>query len=176
MVPILPHISHATPTSAPLLSFTVITLILSLPLLPLLPLRPTFLILGLTPFILTHPTMQQLLPLIVDTVRRMHATSLQRIIDNDRLDDIVWPAPLKEVELWENERWTLGAGTSTNAADAGWSKSNLKRGERKGWSRRRDGWSDADALRGSLDGDVRSVPSVFLFSIHSSHIMWVAAI
>ncbi|KIM28714.1 hypothetical protein M408DRAFT_329177 [Serendipita vermifera MAFF 305830] len=157
VVPILPHLSHATPTSAPLLSFTLVTLLLSLPLLPLIPLRPTFLILGLTPFVLTHPTTQQLLPLILSAMRKLHAISLQRIIDNDRLDDVAWSAPLKDVELWENERWATGAGTSTNPADAGWSKSNLKRGERKGWSRRRDGWSDADALSGSLDGDVRNL-------------------
>lgn len=141
----------------------MVTLVLSLPLLPILPLRPTFLVLGLTPFLLTHPTTQQLLPLIVNAVRKMHATSLQRIVDNDRLDDIVWSAPLKEVELWENERWALGSGTSTNAADAGWGKINLKRGERKGWSRRRDGWSDAEALSGTLDGDVQSV--LFLFPL-----------
>lgn len=160
VVPMLPHLSHATPTSAPLLSFTAVTLVLSLPILPLIPLRPIFLVVGLMPFILTHPTTQQLLPLILSAVRKMHFTSLQRIIDNDRLDDAVWAAPLQEVDLWENERWGLGAG-----ADAGWSKANLKRGERNGWSRRRDGWSDANALTGSLDGDVRSVPHPSLLFI-----------
>jgi hypothetical protein len=137
--------------------------VLSLPLLPLLPLRPIFLVVGLTPFILTHPTTQQLLPLILSAIRRIHVTFLQRIIDNDRLDDVAWSAPLQEVDLWENERWSLGVGTGSNPADAGWSKANLKRDERKGWSRRRDGWSDAEVLSGSLDGDVRSVPYLLPF-------------
>ncbi|PPQ99656.1 hypothetical protein CVT26_009190 [Gymnopilus dilepis] len=35
-------------------------------------------------------------------------TLLQRIIDDDRLTDDVWNAEMREVQLWENERW---AGT-----------------------------------------------------------------
>lgn len=171
----LPHLSHATPTSAPLLSFAVVTLVLSLPLLPLLPLRPIFLVVGLAPFILTHPTTQQLLPPVVAAIQEMHVTTIHRIIDNDRMDDVVWSAPLKEVELWENERWSVGAGSGSGTTDAGWSKSNLKRGERKGWSRRRDGWSDAEALTGSLDGDVRSVFHSFLHKA-PSHAVRIAVI
>ena len=30
---------------------------------------------------------------------------LRRLVDNDKLDDAVWNAPLADVELWENERW-----------------------------------------------------------------------
>ncbi|KAI6030596.1 hypothetical protein F5J12DRAFT_801609 [Pisolithus orientalis] len=39
---------------------------------------------------------------------------LRRFVDNDRLLDQVWPAPMCTVELWENERWepTSGAAPS----------------------------------------------------------------
>lgn len=57
-------------------------------------------------------------------------------------------ADMRDVELWENERWT---------ASTGWSKSALKTGERKPWTRGRDGWSDV-VVGG--DGDVRSVQIV----------------
>ncbi|KAG8805646.1 hypothetical protein FRC17_005407 [Serendipita sp. 399] len=157
VVPFLPHLSHANRSSAPLLTFLVASGLLVLPVLPFLPLRPIFLVIGLAPFILTHPTTQRVIPTILDASRKIYYTTVQRIIDNDRLDDVVWSAPLKDVELWENERWsTATAGQSTSSGDPGWNKSNLKRGERKGWSRRRDGWSEANELGGVLDGDIRS--------------------
>jgi hypothetical protein len=153
----LPHLTHASPTSSSIFTFLVVTLLLTLPILPLIPLRPTFLVIGLTPFILTHPTTQALLPTVLSTGRKIYVTKLQRVVDNDKLDDIVWTSPTKEVEIWENERWSLTASSSGGSTDSGWSKANLRRGERKGWSRRRDGWSDAQALGGSMEGEVRSV-------------------
>ncbi|CAG7846728.1 SubName: Full=Uncharacterized protein {ECO:0000313/EMBL:CCA73045.1} [Serendipita indica DSM 11827] len=155
---LLPHLTHATPTSAPLLTFLLVTLLLGLPLLPLVPLRPVFLIVGIAPFILTHPTVQRMAPAVLDTARKLYFTTIQRFINNDRLEDTVWAAPIREVELWENERWSLATSQAapSSSGDPGWSKANLRRGERKGWSRRRDGWSDADALDGSLEGDIRS--------------------
>lgn len=156
---LLPHLTHATPTSAPLLTFLLVTLLLGLPLLPLVPLRPVFLIVGIAPFILTHPTVQRMAPAVLDTARKLYFTTIQRFINNDRLEDTVWAAPIREVELWENERWSLATSqvAPSSSGDPGWSKANLRRGERKGWSRRRDGWSDADALDGSLEGDIRNL-------------------
>jgi hypothetical protein len=143
-----------------------VTLLLLLPALPLIPLRPILFFIGIFPFILTHPTTQRILPPILYATRNAYLTKIQRMIDNDRLDDVVWSAPLKEVELWENERWSTSSGTG----EPGWSKANLKRGERRGWSRRRDGWSDVDALGGSLEGDIRSVifslPPNISFGLH----------
>ena len=155
----LPHLSHATPASAPLLTFLLVTLLLALPLLPLIPLRTVFLVVGITSFLLTHPTTQRIAPAVLDSARKVYFTTIQRFINNDRLDDTIWSTPVRDVELWENERWSLATSqtTTTVPGDPGWSKANLKCGERKGWSRRRDGWSDADALVGSLEGDVRSV-------------------
>lgn len=79
---------------------------------------------------------------------------LARLVDNDRLEDKHWRSELREVELWENERWVAGSGDENAALDAGWSKANLRPVERKAWTRGRDGWSGV-ADDGS--GDVRSV-------------------
>ncbi|KAF9222915.1 hypothetical protein BS17DRAFT_782808 [Gyrodon lividus] len=38
------------------------------------------------------------------TIKRLR-TTLRRLVDDDRLEDGVWGAPMGEVELWENERW-----------------------------------------------------------------------
>ncbi|KAI6027327.1 hypothetical protein BKA83DRAFT_4227474 [Pisolithus microcarpus] len=37
---------------------------------------------------------------------------LRRFVDNDRLSDKVWPAPMCTVELWENERWEPTSGAT----------------------------------------------------------------
>ena len=92
---------------------------------------------------------------------------LQRVMDDDRLSDSCWNAEMREVELWENERFggrfsrysfpvciiysiNLGsdpaplatANTPVPAAPhKGWSKQNLKNEERSAWTRGRDGWS-----------------------------------
>jgi hypothetical protein len=79
---------------------------------------------------------------------------LTRLIDDDRLKDRHWQSELREVELFENERWAAGEGI-------GWNKANLKPGERVAWTRGRDGWSGVTA---DGSGDVRSVvPPPFFF-------------
>ncbi|KIJ17533.1 hypothetical protein PAXINDRAFT_179567, partial [Paxillus involutus ATCC 200175] len=96
--------------------------------------------------------------------------ALRRLADDDRLEDGVWGACMREVELWENERWVGadgagrrsslafgdvdaqgrdectegGGGEGDRGAGTGtgaWSKANLRVGERAGWTRGRDGWS-----------------------------------
>ena len=32
-------------------------------------------------------------------------TIVQRVVDNDRLTDVYWRSEMREVELWENERY-----------------------------------------------------------------------
>ncbi|CUA78001.1 hypothetical protein RSOLAG22IIIB_12967 [Rhizoctonia solani] len=54
-----------------------------------------------------------------------------------------------EVELFENERWAVGSG---------WKTANLRTGERRGFTRGRDGWSAGD-VKGLEYGHVRSVMS-----------------
>jgi len=55
-----------------------------------------------------------------------------RLVDDDALKDRHWQSELREIELFENERW-VGIGC------------NLKTGERLAWTRGRDGWSDVTA-------------------------------
>ncbi|KNZ80789.1 hypothetical protein J132_04294 [Termitomyces sp. J132] len=88
-------------------------------------------------------------------------TILERIRDNDRLDDTCWNAEMREVELFENERFVpsrsrpcsnpiLPQGqrfslpptpmSPPDPTDPGWGKANLRSGERRGWTRGQDGW------------------------------------
>ena len=166
--PVIPHINNSTPYTPILLSLTLALLIVSIPLLSLVPLRLTCLILGLFPFALTHPfTHVVLLPAAIELLRprlKVLRSRLFRLVDNDRLEDKHWSSEMREVELWENERWTGGSSSSSIDSDSaqtglGWSKVNLKPIERKPWTRGRDGWS---GVSDDGSGDVRSVPSVFL--------------
>ncbi|KAG5644327.1 hypothetical protein DXG03_008685 [Asterophora parasitica] len=152
-------------------------------------------------------------------------TILERLKDDDRLDDVCWRAEMREVELWENERYTRRPGPgvdpsprssidgtaglpsyphghdidphvsalqqqqirhtrsapdATDAkhatelhrlslpahpsilthpvphpADAAWSKTNLRPGERRAWTRGRDGWGGIQPRRrAGSDGSV----------------------
>jgi hypothetical protein len=111
---------------------------------------------------------------------------LRRWIDDDRLDDKHWGAEMREVELWENERWAPGPSLSSSSstqdeldamgsgfdvgdgsgsilllgAGAGtWSKTNLRSADRAPWTRARDGWS-------GVGGEVRCV---FFYRINVYH-------
>ena len=169
----VPHLTHASPYTPIIFTLTIVSLLAVLPILPLLPLRPTFLFLGLFPLSITHPfTLHTLLPAvqagsqpIFNTLR----TRVARLVDDDRLDDRHWGADLREVELFENERWAAPAGrtgsvmsrTSSDpgddaakaGSDAGWAKANLRAGERRAWTRGMDGWSGVGE---DGSGDVRS--------------------
>ena len=123
-----------------------------IPLVNMLPMRTTCLVLGLLPFFVTHPfTLHTLLPTF-QTGLGPYVTSLRarifRLIDDDNLEDKHWGTELREVELYENERWVPGPSSGTDdagklkaQAEGTWSKSSLKAGERKAWTRGRDGWS-----------------------------------
>ncbi|KZV64763.1 hypothetical protein PENSPDRAFT_745287 [Peniophora sp. CONT] len=143
--PYVPHSTHSTPYTPHILTFTILLTLITLPILPLIPLRPFFLVIGLAPFALTHPLTIHALPHLIRAsapfLRRLRAR-IDRLVDDDKLDDTQWTAPLREVELFENER--MGGDPPI------WAKANLKQGERVAWTRGRDGWS---ALAG---GDVRS--------------------
>lgn len=161
--PFVLHLSYSTSYTPHILTFAVVTFLLALPLLPLIPLRPVFLVLGLAPFVLTHPYTQHTLPIFLaslgNVVRRLK-TRLWRFVDDDRLDDDHWNAELREVELFENERWVPGAGSEATHGGT-WSSSNLKAGERVAWTRGRDGWSGVSS---DGNGEVRSVQLV-IYSI-----------
>ena len=164
--PVIPDIHNSTPYTPILLSLVLALLIVSIPLLSLVPIRLTCLVLGLLPFALTHPvTYTVLLPAALEFLRprlKILRSRLFRLVDNDRLEDKHWCSEMREVELWENERWA-GAGSSSSIdtdsapTNSGWGKANLKPIERKPWTRGRDGWS---GVSDDGSGDVRSVPSV----------------
>ncbi|KAJ2921078.1 hypothetical protein H1R20_g16013, partial [Candolleomyces eurysporus] len=81
---------------------------------------------------------------------------IRRLMDDDRLTDKCWNSEMREVELWENERFAdTNATTSANSSNGSnnsnpqslslsrgqWSKANLRPNERSAWTRGRDGWS-----------------------------------
>ena len=165
MAPYIPHLNHTSPYTPILFTVLPATLVILIPIVNIVPLRVTCLFLGLFPFFLTHPfTRSTLLPLLYITLRPYFTrirTLVTRVVDDDRLEDKHWITEMQEVELWENGRWsppnngTMGpTEADSTVLTAGWGKANLKHGERKGWTRGKDGWS-AVAEDGS--GDVRSV-------------------
>ena len=164
----VPHVNHSSPYTPFVFTLTVSALLVSIPLVNILPIRAAFLVLGLTPFVATHPfTRYAVWPLLLEgTARRLVTLRMwaTRLVDNDHLEDKHWLSELRTVELWENERWTGGSSSSSIDSDnaqtgLGWSKVNLKPIERKPWTRGRDGWS---GVSDDGSGDVRSVPSVLL--------------
>ena len=189
ILPFLPHLTYQTPYTPLLLTTSILTLLFSIPLVYFIPLRLTVLVLGLLPFFFTHPfTRSTLLPAVntavVSPFWKTAFSWFYRVLDDDKLGDKHWRAELRQVEVFENERWNphskeasgsttsptsglSGSGfiaspplgvydnTSTGGGKhgrSGWGKSNLKSGERKAWTRGRDGWSGV-----AEGGDVRSV-------------------
>ncbi|KZT09213.1 uncharacterized protein LAESUDRAFT_742069 [Laetiporus sulphureus 93-53] len=157
--PVIPHFTNHSPYSPVILTFVLASLFLMVPVVYLLPIRTTFLILGLAPLVCTHPFVRlSLFPALlagahpIFTSLRMRLT---RIIDDDRLEDKHWRSEMKEVELFENERWMAsGSNDDHSNPDAGWSKANLKPADRKPWTRGRDGWS---GITGDGSGDVSNL-------------------
>ncbi|TCD70871.1 hypothetical protein EIP91_001179 [Steccherinum ochraceum] len=159
VLPLVPHLNHTSPYTPLVFTGALVILMTLLPLINLLPLRLTFLIAGLTPFGLTHPTSQEhflpALSLTMEPYNKRSRARLVRFIDDDRLEDKHWQSEMREVDLWENERWIpdTSSGEDGYPLNLGWGKSNLKPGERRPWTRGRDGVS-AVAEDGS--GDVSS--------------------
>lgn len=146
--PYLFHLTFASPYTPHIFSITLLSTLLALSFLSLIPLRPLFLVGGLVPFAVNHPFIQRTISHVFSTLPlRYYRARLVRLIDNDALKDRHWQSELRKVELFENERWVPGEGT-------GWSKTNLKTGERVAWTRRRDGWSAVTADGG---GDVSNL-------------------
>jgi hypothetical protein len=162
--PYLLHLTFATSHTPLIFTITLLSTLFAIPLLSLIPLRPLFLVGGLAPFALSHPltqhTLTQLLPTL--PLSRWRAR-LTRVIDDDKLKDRHWQSELREVELFENERWLPGEG-------AEWGRANLKAGERVAWTRGRDGWSNVKA---DGSGDVRWVVA-FSPWVRSAHTVTAA--
>ncbi|KAI0697915.1 integral peroxisomal membrane peroxin-domain-containing protein [Cytidiella melzeri] len=156
--PAIAYLNYTSPVTPVVLTVVAASAIILIPLIQLIPLRITFLIGGIIPFFLTHPfTRRTLLPLSVQFIRPHLKTArvrLARFIDNDCLQDKHWRSELKEVYLWENERWAGVSGADDSVlTESAWSKNNLRPGERRAWTRGRDGWS---GISGDGSGDVSS--------------------
>ncbi|KAI0712486.1 integral peroxisomal membrane peroxin-domain-containing protein [Earliella scabrosa] len=147
-VQLVPYLTWSSPYSGLILTSAIVTLFAMIPLVYMLPMRATCLVGGLLPFAFTHPfTQHTLLPTLQSGLGPLatyvHACVF-RLIDNDNLEDRHWRTELREVELYENERWAPGPSGSSDdvtKAEGTWSKNHLKAGERKAWTRGRDGWS-----------------------------------
>ncbi|KAI0631916.1 integral peroxisomal membrane peroxin-domain-containing protein [Trametes polyzona] len=147
-VKFVPYLTHSAPYTGTIFSVVLATFLLMIPAVNMLPMRTTCLVLGLLPFFFTHPfTQHSLLPTLQSGLRPV-LNSLRfralRAVDDDNLEDKHWRTELREVELWENERWAPGPNGSSDEGgrtEGSWSKANLRPGERKPWTRGRDGWS-----------------------------------
>jgi hypothetical protein len=105
------------------------------------PVRVIFLFVGLGPMILSHPFIYPIIPLVLKRYEKTLITQWRHFRDDDRLSEYHWQNGLREVELWENERWDKEKRVWGN-----------KDTERKRWTRGADGWSPL-----SGEGHVRSV-------------------
>ncbi|KAF9447007.1 hypothetical protein P691DRAFT_672356 [Macrolepiota fuliginosa MF-IS2] len=182
------HASPTTrsPYTPQILTLLVVTFfpLLVLIHLPTFPIREVALFVGLAPFIATHPTVRALAPTLLHSaqisipailsryerfITLIHPsltkwihmpirTTIERFIDNDRLPDEIWRAEIREVELFENERYD-GIPPVIESTGQGWSKANLRQGERSAWTRGRDGWTGIGP-----EDEIRSVPLQFLCS------------
>ncbi|PPR04360.1 hypothetical protein CVT24_013194 [Panaeolus cyanescens] len=76
---------------------------------------------------------------------------IQRFLDDDKLTDQCWNSEMREVEIWENERYSETSQPPSGVK--GWSKRNLKSTERMAWTRGRDGWSGIGGGNASGDGE-----------------------
>ena len=177
----VPHLSHTSPYTPIILTIALVTILILIPIVSLLPMRVTVLIFGLAPFLLTHPfTKNAILSVALFSSHpylKHIRTRITRYIDNDRLEDKHWNTEMREVELWENERWLakpVGGGDDNAQHNGGWNKANLKLGERRPWTRGRDGWS---AIAEDGSGDVRSgfVPLLcsWEFKVADVWFLWV---
>jgi hypothetical protein len=147
-MPVVPHLTHSSPYTKPLFIFAVVSLVALIPILHIIPVRMILLILGIMPFLLAHPKIH---PVVVHLLHVFPTQRLQRIIDDDNLTDACWRGEIKEVELWENERWAGGKVMP-------WSKAALKGKERSAWTRGRDGWN------GVAGDEVRFARVLFLWT------------
>jgi len=109
------------------------------------------LIIGWTPFLLLHPFPRAYLPALLAPYLKKARMLMSRIVDDDRLEHRHWRSELRELELWENKRYS--------EKDKGFSKASLRPGERKAWTREKDG-EGATKVRMVLDVSDTSHPEL----------------
>jgi hypothetical protein len=138
VAPLILHLESSPQVVFPLV--LAIAIMLSIPLF--VPANVIFLVVGLTPFILSHPFVYPLVKLVLKSNEKALITHWRTFRDDDRLSDYHWQDGVREVELWENERWDKDKHV--------WGKDS----DRKRWTRSADGWSPING-----EEQVRSVPN-----------------
>ncbi|KZT44598.1 hypothetical protein SISSUDRAFT_1124094 [Sistotremastrum suecicum HHB10207 ss-3] len=141
IVPLTPYLAP----SSPFITSLFILTLLSVPIVLLIPLRLSFLFVGIFPFVLTHPYVLPHIPTLYRAIVKPMKSHFRRFMDNDNLQDRHWFSELREVELWENERWSQQHNN--------WSKHNLKATDRNAWTRGSDGFSGV----ADTEGEVRNL-------------------
>lgn len=141
ITPLIPHLQLTPQVVFPLVTMIVLTL--SIPLV--IPIRIIFLLTGLAPLVLSHPHVQPLAIYIYKANEKHLVTLWRKFRDDSCLSEHHWQHGLREVELWENERWDKERRL--------WGKAP----ERKRWTRGADGWSPVTG-----EGSVRSVGQTLL--------------
>ncbi|EJU03770.1 hypothetical protein DACRYDRAFT_99289 [Dacryopinax primogenitus] len=117
-LPLLPHLTQRTVYSIPLTRFLSLSVLLLLPFLPYLPLRPIFLCLGLSPFLLTHPSVLPLHPHLLAKLHSLGSLVALKAKDDDALTCSHWTARAGGertwglIETWERETFRLPEGAS----------------------------------------------------------------
>ena len=114
---------------------------------PLIPVRLVLLVVGEAVLVAQHPWVKPALAALHTQFasapgagrralrkRRMHQ-ALHDLIDQDKLPDWAWAAGWKDVELFENQRYSAALGAER------WSAAHLRTTERGAWSRAPDGWA-----------------------------------
>ena len=167
-IPVCASPATRSPYTPHILTLLVVTFfpLLIMIHLPAFPTREAALFAGLFPFLITHPATTaiassllqyfknnipplvdkyeslfvQISPSIPKWVKMPMHTLIERLIDNDSLPSEIWRAETREVELFENERYE-GSVPVIGSTGQGWSKANLRSGERRPWTRGRDGWT-----------------------------------
>ncbi|CEH18490.1 Peroxin/Dysferlin domain [Ceraceosorus bombacis] len=132
---------------------------------PFVPLRPILLVVGELAFLANHPWVKpavQGLSRAIDEERKQNPKGLtnrqlkkmekrnremmrrlQIWYDEDRLDDEVWERGWRDVEMFENERY-ISPTAVRSGQTPGWSVHNLQYGERKAFTKAKDGWSASE--------------------------------
>ncbi|KAL4081033.1 integral peroxisomal membrane peroxin-domain-containing protein [Scleroderma citrinum] len=152
VLPFLPLLAPSS-YSHPTLLIALVSFLVLLPVImaDILPLRLFSFLTGAGAICTLHPNVRT--RTLLNKRRYLHfrispktaRAAFRRVVDNDRLSDKAWPAPMCTVELWENERWEPAeecvSKSKQKVPQGTWSKTHLRPSERVPWTRGQDGWS-----------------------------------
>jgi len=125
IAPLIPLLTPSPQVVFPLVIATAFSLVIPL----FVPIKAIFLLIGLSPMVLGHPLVFPVTIFVLQTNSKLFVTYWRMFRDDDRLSEHHWQRGLREVELWENERWDKEKRV--------WGKDS----ERRRWTRGADGWS-----------------------------------